>query len=153
MSHVMLYATCKGARWLSGVTSKLLSTTENPRVSQASANHVLRSTAGNSIDDNNIGTLYRHCQYASTSTLSTTTGNLEIPRASGSPRPPVPLLLPCKCVYEYHGQRQQLPQSMTRHVGPAVPARSWPHDYLQTYLLLASSRTRQSAHAQSGCVY
>ena len=49
-------------------------------------------------------------------------------------------------VYEYHGQRQQLPQSTTRHVGPAVPARSWPQDYLQTYLLLAISRTRQSAH-------
>ena len=52
--------------------------------------------------------------------------------------------------HEYHGQRQQLPQSMTRHVGPAVPARSWPHDYLQTYLLHAISHTRQSAHEQSG---
>ena len=56
-------------------------------------------------------------------------------------------------VYEYHGQRQQLPQSTTRHVGPAVPARSWPRDYLQTYLLHAISRTRQSAHQQSGCLY
>ena len=104
-------------------------TTEHPRVSQASANHVLRSTA----------------RILSTTTLSTTTGIWSFP--GSVPRPDLQCYYCCNAsvVYEFRGQRQQLPQSTTKQVGPAVPARSWPHDYLQTYLLLASSRTRQSA--------
>ena len=112
-------------------------TTEHPRVSQASTNHVLRSTA----------------RILSTTTLSTTTGIWSFP--GPVPRPDLQCYYCCNAsvVYEFHGQRQQLPQSMTRHVGPAVPARSWPHDYLQTYLLLASSRTRQNAHSRFIDVY
>ena len=111
-------------------------TTEHPRVSQASANHVLRSTA----------------RILSTTTLSTTTGIWSFP--GSVPRPDLQCYYRCNAsvVYEFHGQRQQLPQSTTKQVGPAVPARSWPHDYLQTYLLLAISRTRQRAHQQSGCL-
>ena len=117
--------------------SAMPTATEHSRVSQASANHVLRSTA----------------RILSTTTLSTTTGIWSFP--GPVPRPDLQCYYCCNAsvVYEYHGQRQQLPQSTTRHVGPTVPARSWPRIICKRICFSRyHARGNAPINSQDGCV-